>query len=140
MKAPYLLFIIIVLLSGKVLSQSVRETTADKEDLIFTVVEKPAEFSGGMTELRNFIVRELQYPIDARRNGVSGRVYVQFVVTKDGSIDKENIVILKSLYPSLDQEAVRVIKLMPNWNPGFQNGKAVNSRFVLPLNFSLPKK
>lgn len=141
MKLFYFVLIITLFFSGKVLSQSVSDTTsANDNDLIFTVVEHPAQFPGGMSELYNYLVRELQYPKDARKDGISGKVYVQFVINKDGSVDKESIVILKSLYPSLDDEAIRLVKLMPNWKPGTQNGKPVKSKFVLPLTFNSASK
>lgn len=137
MKAPYFLLITILLLSSKVLSQSVPDSTANEEDLIFaTEIDQPADFPGGMKGLYKFLHREIQYPADARKSGIYGKVYVQFVIKRDGSIDKENIVILQSLYPSVDAEAIRLVKLMPNWKPGLKDGKAVNTKFVLPLTFN----
>ena len=140
MKSSYLLLITILLLSGKVLSQSASDSTAYEENLIYAIVDTPADFPKGMKGLYKFLHREIQYPADARRNGISGKLYVQFVVTRDGSIDKENIVIIKSLYPSLDDEAIRLVKLMPNWKPALKDGKPVNSKFVLPLTFNNSRK
>lgn len=88
-----------------------------------------------MQELMKYLQKEMKYPKEAQDKGIQGRVIVQFVVNKDGSICEANVV--KSVDPLLDAEAVRVVNAMPKWNPGKQRGQAVNVRFTLPLTFRL---
>lgn len=107
----------------------------EEEDKIFTVVEQPAEFPGGMEALGRFFQRNLRYPSSARRMGVDGKVFVQFVVDKEGKIS--DMQVIKSLSADCDKEAMRVLGIMPNWKPGRQNGRSVRSRFVLPIAFKL---
>lgn len=77
----------------------------------------------------------IKYPVVAAENGVSGKVIVQFVVGKNGAIS--NVKVVKSIDPSLDREAVRVVSDMPKWTPGKQNGTSVNVRYTLPVTFKL---
>jgi protein TonB len=107
----------------------------EDEDKIFTVVEQQAEFPGGMAELYKFLNKNIRYPASARRMGVDGKVFIQFVVDKEGRIS--DVTIIKSLSQDCDKEALRLIQLMPPWKPGKQNGRAVKSKFVLPLTFKL---
>lgn len=111
--------------------------TNEEDEKIFTVVEVPPVFPGGKEGMSRFLSKELQYPTDARRMGVQGKVFIQFVVGNDGAVDPESVVVLKGVSPSIDKEAIRVVKLFPAWTPGYQNGKPVKSRYVLPLNFKL---
>ncbi len=104
-------------------------------DEIFEIVEEEAEFPGGMEALMNFLRKNTKYPPMAQEAGIQGRVYVQFVVRKDGKID--DVQVIRKVNPALDKEAVRVVKSMPNWQPGKQRGKAVSSRFRLPVVFKL---
>lgn len=106
-----------------------------EEDVIFTVVEQQAEFPGGMEALVKFLQKNVKYPAIARRMGVEGSVFVSFVVDKAGAIS--DIQIVKGISAECDKEAVRVVGMMPPWKPGKQNGKAVKSRFVLPVKFKL---
>jgi protein TonB len=101
----------------------------------FVGVEQQPEFPGGDIEMRKFLSRNVQYPAAAQRGNISGRVVVQFVVERDGSIGATKI--LKSIGFGCDEEAVRVIKAMPKWNPGKQNGKAVRVYFTLPVTYTL---
>lgn len=104
------------------------------------VVDKPdvlPEFPGGMNELMNFIRKNVKYPADAQKNKIEGKVVVEFVVTKDGSVRDFNII---SKTPDiLNKEALRVVKSMPKWKPGKKDGKIVNVHFVLPIAFKLQK-
>ena len=102
---------------------------------IFNIVEEMPEYPGGMDELMKFIQRNIRYPKEAQEQGKQGRVIVQFVVEKDGSICNEQVV--KSVDPQLDAEAIRVIRCMPNWIPGKQRGEPVRVRFTLPVTFRL---
>ena len=103
---------------------------------VFERVEEMPEFPGGDSELLQFLNTNVKYPQVAQENGIQGRVVCTFVVNKDGSIS--DIQVLRSVDPSLDKEAVRVINLMPKWTPGKQRGNVVAARFTLPVTFSLP--
>lgn len=105
------------------------------EDVIFTVVEQQAEFDGGFEAMAKFIGKNMKYPAQARRMGVEGSVFVSFVVDKEGNISDPQVI--KGISADCDKEAIRVVKAMPPWKPGKQNGKPVKSRFVLPIKFRL---
>jgi protein TonB len=90
-----------------------------------------------MEELMKFLQRNVKYPKEAQEQGKQGRVVVQFVVNKDGSITDAKIV--KSVDPQLDAEALRVVNAMPNWTPGKQRGKEVRTYFTIPVTFRLNK-
>lgn len=105
------------------------------EEQIFTVVENDPEFPGGMEALYKYLAQNIKYPQLARDNNITGRVYVTFVVEKDGSI--ANPKVLRDIGGGCGQEAIRVVKSMPKWTPGKQRGKAVRVQFNLPVNFSL---
>ncbi|MEE0861274.1 MAG: energy transducer TonB [Paludibacteraceae bacterium] len=108
----------------------------EEEEVIFVVVETMPEFPGGQQALFKFLSENVKYPVIAQENGIQGRVICQFVVNKDGSIvDVE--VVRSGGDPSLDKEAVRVIKSMPKWKPGKQRGKAVRVKYTVPVNFKL---
>jgi TonB family protein len=106
-------------------------------DMVFTVVEQPAQYPGGFEALAGHLGRNLQYPPNARRQGIQGTVFVSFVVNKDGSIS--DISLVKGIGGGCDEEAIRVVSKFPEWIPGMQNGKKVNSRFVLPIKFKLAR-
>ncbi|MDE7497106.1 MAG: energy transducer TonB [Muribaculaceae bacterium] len=106
-----------------------------KEDEIFVAVEQQAEFPGGMAALMKWLSNNIRYPEAAQQNDIQGRVIVKFVVEKDGSIGTATI--LKGVDKDLDREALRVVKKMPKWQPGKNNGQAVRSYFNLPVTFKL---
>lgn len=106
-----------------------------EEQEIFQVVEEMPEFPGGMGECLKFLGKNIKYPTISQENGVQGRVIVQFVVNKDGSI--VDPVVVRSVDPYLDKEALRVIKQMPKWKPGKQRGKAVRVKYTVPVTFKL---
>ena len=105
------------------------------EEEIFMVVEQMPEFPGGMAELMKFLSKNIKYPTIAQENGIQGRVIVQFVVNQDGSI--VDPVVMRSVDPYLDKEALRVISSMPKWKPGMQRGKAVRVKYTVPVTFRL---
>lgn len=105
---------------------------------VFTVVEQQPEFTGGMRAMSQYLSRNLRYPKEARQGKVQGQVLVQFVVAQTGEI--QNLRVLKGIGGGCDEEAVRVVSQMPNWNPGKQNGKAVSVQYNLPIQFSLEKR
>lgn len=108
----------------------------EEEEVVFVVVETMPEFPGGQQALLKYLSENVKYPVIAQENGIQGRVICQFVVNKDGAIvDVE--VVRSGGDPSLDKEAMRVIKSMPKWNPGKQRGKAVRVKYTIPVNFRL---
>ena len=98
-------------------------------------VEQMPEYAGGLAALSKFLQKNLRYPNPATNAGVSGKVYVQFVIGQDGAISKVDI--LKGLGFGCDEEAERVIKMMPHWSAGKQSGRAVAVKFTLPISFQL---
>jgi TonB family protein len=112
-----------------------KETEAVDLEKVYDVVEQMPEFSGGHAALFEFLSKNIHYPEEARKNSIQGRVIATFVVEKDGNISNARVV--KSVDPSLDAEALRVINSMPNWNPGKQNGKAVRVKYTVPVTFKL---
>lgn len=121
-----------------------RQTQADEikkimeDNEAFIPVEEAPEFPGGTKALMQFLARNIKYPADAEKNKTEGRVIVQFIVEKDGKISEETVV--RSVSPSLDAEALRIIRLMPAWTPGKQRGKAVDIKFTLPITFRLEQQ
>lgn len=111
------------------------EPEPPKEVIIYDVVSEMPEFPGGEEELYKFLGDNLKYPAMARESNIQGRVWVGFVVYEDGSI--KDIQVLKGIGGGCDEEAVRVVKMMPNWTPGEQMGKKVPVKFRLPINFKL---
>lgn len=107
----------------------------EEENKVFDVVEEQPSFPGGQGALMAWLNDNIKYPVVAAENGIQGKVIVQFVVGKNGSIS--NVKVLRSVDPSLDKEAVRVVSNMPHWTPGKQNGASVNVRFTLPVTFRL---
>ncbi len=106
-----------------------------EEEAPFMVVEDMPEFPGGTAALLEYLRKNIKYPAICRENNIQGRVIVSFVVNKDGAIVDPEVV--KSVNPSLDKEAVRVISNMPPWKPGKQRGKAVRVKYTVPVNFRL---
>lgn len=107
------------------------------EEKPFVSVEQMPQFPGGQTELMKFVQSNLKYPTIAAENGIEGRVIVRFVVGRDGTVS--DIEVQRGLDSSCDKEAIRVVKLMPKWIPGKQNGRAVPVYFTLPVLFKLQK-
>ena len=106
-----------------------------KNDMVFDVVEVMPQFPGGQIAMLQYLMKNIKYPEQAMKEGIQGRVTVRFIVEKDGSISDVKPVL--SVHPLLNKEAVRVVKSMPKWTPGKQNGKPVRVRFNLPVMFKL---
>ncbi|MCQ2297670.1 MAG: energy transducer TonB [Bacteroidales bacterium] len=113
----------------------VTEEEVEKEEEIFVFVEENPSFPGGEEELYKYLRENIKYPQLARENNIEGKVFVQFVVEKNGSIS--NVKILKDIGSGCGAEAVRVVKAMPKWKPGKQRGSAVRAQFSLPISFKL---
>ncbi len=114
--------------------ETAEEEEADEAEVFFIVEDMP-EFPGGDLALRKYIANAIKYPVIAQENGIQGKVYVTFVVGKDGKV--ANARIARGVDPSLDKEALRVVNSLPTWKPGKQRGKPVNVSYTVPINFVL---
>lgn len=119
------------------LSEAVISEQTPQNEQTFAVVEKMPVFPGGVNELLKFIAKNVKYPEDAVKENKQGRVIISFVIDKNGKVvDPE---INRGVSPSIDAEAIRVVKSMPNWIPGEQRGQKVRVKYTLPINFNIPK-
>jgi len=115
--------------------QVVAEEPKEEVDEIFTVVEETATPKGGMAAFYKYVGEKIKYTAQARRMGVEGKVFVQFVIGKDGSIS--DVKVIKGIGAGCDEEAIRIVQSSPAWNPGKQRGKPVKQRYTLPIQFKL---
>lgn len=106
-----------------------------EQNKVFDVVEQQPQYPGGMGALNQWLGSNIKYPVMAAENGIEGRVVVQFVVERDGSVSGVHVV--RGVDPSLDKEATRVVSAMPKWIPGKQNGSAVRVKYTVPVTFRL---
>lgn len=117
-------------------SITIPETQAEEVDeTVHVIVERMPDFPGGMGALMNYFARNIRYPVICAELNVQGKVYVGFVVDKDGSVT--DVKVLRSPDANLSKEALRVVSLMPKWKPGKQGGKAVKVSYTVPVNFKL---
>ncbi|MEQ1588699.1 MAG: TonB family protein, partial [Cyclobacteriaceae bacterium] len=123
----------VILQKGEQTNRLADMTMTDGE--VFTIVEVSAEPKNGMEELWGHFAKTIKYPVEARQKGIEGRVFVEFVVNKDGSIS--DVVVLKGIGGGCDEEAARVVALADPWNPGKQKGQVVRQRMVIPVIFKL---
>ena len=107
-------------------------------DEVRDVTEKRPSFPGGMGALMQYLKGNVDYPIEALKENIGGRVVVAFIVEKDGSLS--DVRIAKSVHPLLDAEAIRVVSSMPKWNPGLENGNPVRVKYTIPVTFRLEEK
>ena len=119
----------------KIKEVKVDETEQSPSDATFQVVEEAPEFPGGMQACMVFLAKNIKYPVSAQEAKIEGRVIVQFIVKKDGTI--ADPIVMRGVSPELDAEALRVVSLMPNWKPGRQRGKTVNVKYTIPIMFRL---
>ena len=127
-----------VIMAPETAAPTVQEKAVEanvKTEAPFLVVEQQPEYPGGMDALRNFLSKNLNYPHSAASAGVSGRVFVSFVVNTDGSLT--DLEVLKGIGFGCDEEAIRVMQKMPHWKPGKQSGRAVRVKYNLPISFTL---
>ena len=116
---------------GQILSEDISSSYAD----VYTIVEVMPEFPGGDEALKEFLAKNIVYPDKALEFDIQGTVYVQFIVNKNGNI--RNALVLRGIGGGCDEEAIRVVKSMPNWKPGTQNGKPVNVKFDLTIDYNI---
>jgi protein TonB len=114
---------------------AIDEKPKEEETKVFDVVEQMPEFPGGPAALMKWLSDNIKYPAVAEENGIQGRVVCTFVVERDGSVT--DVQVARSIDPSLDKEAIRVLKKMPKWIPGKQNGSAVRVKYTVPVTFRL---
>lgn len=112
-----------------------QQVIVEEAPRVFEIVEQMPAFPGGEPEMMKWLGENLNYPVIAQEAGIQGRVVVRFVVTKTGAVDE--VKVLRGFDPACDKEAVRVVKSMPKWNPGRQNGEAVAVYYTLPVTFRL---
>jgi TonB family protein len=120
------------------IADSMPAATISNDEEVFTVVEENPTYPGGVKEMFKYISRNLKYPFQAQQAKVSGKVFVKFVVRKDGSVSDFSV--LKGIGFGCDEETIRVISQMPKWRPGMQNGRPVNVHFTMPVNFILEER
>ena len=111
------------------------QMTAPQDTLVFEVVEVPPRFPGGDVKLMEYLSRTVKYPVEAQKKHVQGRVILHFIIEKDGSVS--NVRVARSVDPSLDAEAIRVVNSMPKWEPARQKGQPVRVRYTIPIQFRL---
>lgn len=132
MKKLILLVAVAIFCGTSAMAQSVVE-----DDEIFVVVENSPEFPGGNDSLYAYIGRNIKYPETAKKEKIQGRVFVTFVIEKDGQVSSAKI--LRDIGGGCGEEAIRVVKNMPKWKPGTQRGNPVRVQFNLPIMFQLEK-
>jgi periplasmic protein TonB len=126
-------FLLVFLVFAFASQNSFAQADVSEKDEIYTVLDHQPEFPGGTMAMYRYLAENIKYPSSARGNRVTGKVMVKFVVEKDGSIDK--VIVLKSLESACDQEAIRLVKSMPKWNPGSVNGIKKRAYFQIPIIF-----
>lgn len=115
--------------------QPVMGTSDSSSDIVFTTIDQMPEFPGGQAALLQYLASNIRYPAKARKKDVEGKVIVKFVVCQDGSLCNEEVV--RPIGAGCDEEVIRVIKAMPKWKPGKQNGQPVRVYYTLPVRFKL---
>ena len=117
--------------------QTAESPQAGPDDEVYDVVENQPQFPGGSEAMMKFLRNTIKYPEAAAKAGIKGRVIAQFIIARDGTVTDPKI--MRSVSPELDEEALRVIRAMPKWTPGTQNGKAVAVRYTIPITFSMDR-
>ena len=116
-------------------TEALPQVPITKDSVVLKTVEQLPEFPGGIVQFMKWLTRNLRYPPIAQSQRMQGKVVVSFIINKDGSLASPTIV--QSVDPVLDREALRVVKMMPRWKPGLQNGKPCRTMFAIPVNFQL---
>ena len=115
-----------------------QQPDTSQDDKIFTAVEKDPIFKGGIGKFYQYLSENLHYPANAVKNHLQGKVFITFVVEKDGKLT--DVKVVRGVSEDIDAEAIRVIKGSPKWDPGTQNGRPVRVQYTMPLNFTLTGK
>lgn len=135
-----ILFIFSLFIFGNIfaIDAKIKPDTLKTSDEIFDMVEEVPEYPGGLEAMYKFLSDNMKYPKKARKKRIQGKVYIQFIVEKDGRVS--NVTVLRGIGYGCDEEAVRVVKMMPKWKPAIQRGKNVRVRYKLPVSFVLSEK
>ena len=134
MKKAIVLVALAIFCSGYTIAQTTEEEVVE----LINYVEKQPEFPGGTDSMFAFIQRNIKYPEEAKKAGIEGRVFVTFVVEKDGQVSDAKI--LRDIGGGCGEEAIRMVNIMPKWKPGTQRGNPVRVQFNLPIMFQLQKQ
>ncbi len=129
-------FLLLTLLLTGTTSYSQDVDTA-KTTMVYTILETPPSFPGGVSAFFTYIAMNMVYPYEARLARAEGRIFVQFIVGVDGFVEKESVSVMRSVNPALDEEACRIVRESPKWNPGLYDGKPVRFQQVQPITFKL---
>lgn len=133
------LFVLLLMIGAFTLNVSAQEKKSDKNaDVVYTVVEKEAEFPGGFEAMNRFLSENIKYPTLAKQKNIQGKVIISFIIEKNGSIS--DIKVIKDIGEGCGEEGVRIVKLMPKWKPAQQRGEPVRQQFLLPISFNLTNK
>lgn len=116
---------------------AVRAQTKPDTLAIYSAVEIQASFPGGLNEFAGFLAKNIRYPAEARQKGIQGRVYLTFVIERDGSLS--DIKVIRGVSADIDAEAIRVLKISPKWIPGKQYGVTIREQYTVPISFNLAK-
>lgn len=116
-------------------TQTVDSTTVNKSDDVFTIVEQYPTFPGGDEAWFNFLNDNMTYPALAKKQGIQGKVWVSFIVDKEGNVS--NVKVARGIGGGCDEEAIRVVSMSPKWNPAMQSGRPVSVKYNFPINFAL---
>lgn len=130
-----LCFLLLLMATGFAATAQTGGAGAAADEEVFQVVEQNPEFRDGMEGLYQYLATNITYPAEAKAKKIEGKVFVSFVIEKDGTVS--NVRTIKSPDPLLTAEAERVVKAMPKWKPGKQNGKKVRVQYTLPITFKL---
>lgn len=129
------MLLMIVVFTSNVNAQ---EKKSDNSDVVYTVVDKEAEYPGGIEAMNRFLAQNIIYPTLAKQKNIQGKVLISFIIEKNGSIS--NIKVIKDIGEGCGEEGMRIVKLMPKWKPAQQKSEPVRQQFVLPISFQLTNK
>lgn len=129
----------LLICASPVLSQERSIDQSFSQDSIFAIPDETATYPGGQKELIRFLAQTIRYPETALENGLEGRVDLRFIIEKDGSVGEVQVLRGIPGCPECDREAVRVVRLMPGWDPARVDGNPVRSYFILPVNYKMAK-
>lgn len=139
---PFTIFIALIGISNLALAQTEESSSPNKTTVpttsneeVFTLVEQLPEYPGGKAMMHEYMAKNFKYPIPAKNNNIQGRVYVTFVIEKDGSVSNAQVV--RGIGSGCDEEALRLVNSMPKWTPGIQKGEPVRVKYTLPISFKL---
>ena len=135
MKTIELMLTMILVLMITMTSAQEEKTLKPNADGVYYEAEVMPEFPGGLPAMQTFLIKNITYPEQAKKDSITGKVFVQFIISETGKVTGPKV--LKSVHPLLDAEAARVIGTMPDWKPGTVKGKAVKVAFTLPIMFAL---